>query len=73
MPEDFIEGIRTELRALLQRASSADRLPWPDYTLSALAEMRFDSLSNWLPEPEAVALRQAFAVELDRLYSAEQQ
>ncbi len=70
-PEEFVGRIRDELAALLRQARDAGRLPWADYTQSALAELRFDSLSNWLPAAEAAALRAAFARELDRLYAAE--
>ena len=35
-----------------------------------MVEMRFDSMSNWLPRQEAVALRREFAAEMDRLYEA---
>ena len=51
--------------------SAAQRLPWADYTQSALAEMRFDGLARWLPDTEAAQLRAAYAEELDRLYAAE--
>ena len=35
-----------------------------------MVEMRFNSMSNWLPRQEAVALRRQFAAEMDRLYEA---
>ena len=60
---------RSELAALLDRARGAARLPWSDLTRAALAELRFDSLSRQVPEDEGAALREAFAVELDRLYA----
>jgi hypothetical protein len=71
VPEDFIQGIRTELHATLKRATDAANLPWRDYTQSALAEMRFESLCNWLPPAEAKTLWENFGEQLDRLYAAE--
>ncbi len=69
-PADFIQGIRDELLATLARARDAARLPWRDLTAATLAELRFESISNWLPRPEAEALRAAFAAEMERLYAA---
>ncbi len=68
---ELVASTRAELLATLARARAAERLPWPNYTQSTLAEMRFDSISRWLPEDEAAALRDAFATELDRLYALE--
>jgi hypothetical protein len=70
VPPDFIARIREELEATLAMSKAAERLPWSDFTKSALAEMRFDSLCNWLPAEEAARLREAFFAELDRLYEA---
>jgi hypothetical protein len=67
----LVDRMRQELTAELDRLRAADRLPWPDYTASALAEMRFESLTRWLPAEEGEALRTAHAAELDRLYAAE--
>lgn len=64
--------VRRDLYALLEKARNAERLPW-DYTQAALAEMKIDSMSKWLPEAEAADLRQRFADELDRLYALEPQ
>jgi len=64
--------VRRDLYALLEKAKMAERLPW-DYTQAALAEMRIDSMSKWLPDDEAASLRQRFADELDRLYALEPQ
>jgi hypothetical protein len=35
-----------------------------------MVEMRFNSVSNWLPREEAVSLRRQFAAEMGRLYAA---
>jgi len=68
--EEFIQGIRDELCSTLALARAAATFPWPDLTQTYMVEMRFNSMSNWLPRQEAVALRRAFAAEMDRLYEA---
>jgi hypothetical protein len=68
--EDFIQGIRDELCATLALARGAASFPWRDLTQTYMVEMRFNSMSNWLPRQEAVALRREFAAEMDRLYEA---
>jgi hypothetical protein len=68
--EDFIQGIRDELTATLELARRSAQFPWKDLTRTYAVEMRFNSISNWLPRQEAVALRRAFAAEMDRLYEA---
>ncbi|MDA8051622.1 MAG: hypothetical protein M0002_16755 [Rhodospirillales bacterium] len=70
MPADFVERIRDELRATLARVRAADALPWRDLTETYLAELRFESVGGWLPQDEARALREAFGVEMERLYAA---
>jgi len=68
--EDFIQGIRDVLCAALALARASATFPWPDLTQTYMVEMRFNSMSNWLPRQEAVVLRRAFAAEMDRLYEA---
>jgi hypothetical protein len=68
--EAFMASIRAELGALLAKAEGAERLPWRDFTASALAEIRFDGLLRWLPSEEAAPLAERFAAALDRLYAA---
>jgi hypothetical protein len=68
--EEFIQGIRDELCATLALARGAATFPWRDLTETYMVEMRFNSMSNWLPRQEAVALRRQFAAEMDRLYEA---
>jgi hypothetical protein len=53
----------------LARVRDAAGLPWKDLTAATLAELRFDSITGWLPEDEAIALRAEFHRELDRLYA----
>lgn len=67
---ELVERVRRELRATLARVQGADVLPWPDLTVTYLAELRFDSISGWLPGDEARALKQAFGTEMERLYHA---
>ena len=71
VPAAYLARIRADAEALLARVTDAERLPWPDYTQSALAELRFEGLARWLPDAEAAPLRGAFARELDRLYALE--
>ena len=69
-PADFIERIRHELLGTLAMARAAARLPWKDPTAATLAELRFNSITNWLPAHEAEALRAAFNREMARLWEA---
>ena len=43
-------------------------MPWRDLTAATLAELRFNSIADWLPPDEATALRKAFAREMARLW-----
>jgi hypothetical protein len=70
-PPDFIARIRDELQATLVRVQQATALPWADLTQATLAELRFKSISAWLPDPEAASLREAFEAEMTRLYECE--
>jgi len=71
--EAFIQQVRDELNASLELARRSASFPWRDLTQTYIAEMRLYSMSRWLPRPEAVALRRAFAAEMDRLYEAADQ
>jgi hypothetical protein len=68
-PEDFIQRIRDELLATLAMVQTANSLPWPNLTRMTLAELRFNSITNWLPKTEAVALRTEFAAAMVRIYA----
>ena len=68
-PADFIERIRNELIDTLARVREAAALPWKDPTAATLAELRFNSITNWLPAEEAEALRQSFGREMARLWA----
>jgi hypothetical protein len=67
-PPDFIKRIRYELIGTLAMARQAARLPWKDPTAATLAELRFNSITNWLPASEAEALCEAFNREMLRLW-----
>ena len=69
VPEDFIARIRAELLATIACVESAALLPWSDPAKAMLTEMRFHSISNWLPDQEAAALRARFDSQLERLYA----
>ena len=69
-PADFIERIRSELQSTLATVQAAPKFPWRDMTQTLLAEMRFKSIAEWLPDEEAAELRTAFASEMTRLYAA---
>lgn len=68
-PADFIERIRTELNDTLALVRGAAALPWKDPTTATLAELRFNSITNWLPADEANALRESFGREMSRLWA----
>ncbi|PZW45649.1 hypothetical protein C8P66_11164 [Humitalea rosea] len=58
---------RLELAASLAALREATAYPWADLTTGALAELRFLSLTGMLPPAERAPLREAHAVELDRV------
>jgi hypothetical protein len=68
-PADFIERIRRELTNTLTMVRDSAALPWGDLTAATLAELRFDSIANWLPDAEAIELRECFAREMARLWA----
>jgi hypothetical protein len=68
-PADFIERIRKELIDTLAMVSASAVFPWGDLTAATLVELRFDSITNWLPEAEAIPLRECFAREMARLWT----
>ncbi len=70
---EFIDQVRDELLGHLAKARAASTLPWRNLTEDYLIEMRVYSMSRWLPEAEARALRRDFGLEMDRLYEAADQ
>jgi hypothetical protein len=69
--EAFVQRIRDEITGLVERCRGAERLPFRDLAQAFLTELRVASVSNWLPESEALSLRAAFTAEMQRLYAAE--
>ena len=53
----------------LARVRTAAALPWKNLTAAPLAELRFNSISGWLPDEEARTLRVSFQREMYRLYA----
>ena len=68
---DFIARIRSELEETLATVRQASALPWPDLTRTTLEELRFNSITRWLPDDEATAFRAGFDAEMTRLYEIE--
>lgn len=60
------DRIRTRLHGLLEKARTADRMPWPDRD-ARMWQVVFPQMANWLPDDEANQLRFEFAQEIERL------
>lgn len=69
-PEAELELIRRDLYPLLEAAERAERLPW-SYTRATVIEIQMEGWASWLPDAEAAAIRERFAVAMDRLYALE--
>jgi hypothetical protein len=63
------EKVRLRLRALLEKARSAQRMPWSERD-ARMWQTVFPNMANWLPEGEAAQLRFEFAQEMERLKKA---
>ena len=63
------EKVRQRLRLLLDKARSAQRMPWPERQ-ARMWQTVFPNMANWLPEDEAEQLRFEFAREMERLRRA---
>jgi hypothetical protein len=63
------ETIRLRLNALLEKARSAEKMPWSERD-ARMWQIVFPQMANWLPEEEANQLRFAFAQEIERLTRA---
>lgn len=61
--------VRRRLHAALDKARSADRLPWSRKDAESW-RIVFPQMANWLPDDEADQLRFAFAQEIERLLAA---
>lgn len=63
------EKVRQRLMALLEKARSAERMPWPERD-ARMWQIVFPNMANWLPHAEAEQLRFEFAQEMERLKRA---
>lgn len=60
------EKVRGRLRALLDTARNAEKMPWSEKD-ARVWQIVFPNMANWLPEDEANQLRFEFATEMERL------
>jgi hypothetical protein len=63
------ERVRRRLMALLERARSAEVMPWSERD-ARMWQTVFPQMANWLPREEAEQLCFEFARELERLRAA---
>ena len=63
------EKVRQRLQALLEKARSAERMPWPERD-ARMWQIVFPNMANWLPHAEAEQLRFEFSREMERLKHA---
>jgi hypothetical protein len=63
------ETVRLRLNALLEKARSAEKMPWSERD-ARMWQTVFPNMAKWLPEEEAEQLRFEFARELERLKAA---
>jgi len=60
------EKVRRRLKALLEKARSAQKMPWSERD-ARMWQTVFPNMANWLPDDEAAQLRLEFAHEMERL------
>jgi hypothetical protein len=63
------ETVRRRLRLLLDKARSAEKMPWSERD-ARMWQIVFPNMAKWLPEHEAEQLRFEFAREMARLTQA---
>jgi hypothetical protein len=63
------EKVRQRLKALLEIARSAEKMPWSERD-ARMWQTVFPNMANWLPDDEAAQLRLEFAHEMERLKRA---
>ncbi len=63
------EKVRLRLRALLEKARSAEKMPWAERDARMWLTV-FPNMANWLPDEEADQLRFEFMREMARLKNA---
>lgn len=60
------EDVRRRLKALLEKARSAEKMPWSERD-ARMWQTVFPNMAKWLPEDEADQLRFEFTQEMERL------
>src|SRR5215210_7374192 len=60
------EMVRRRLTLLLEKARSADKMPWSERD-ARMWQTVFPNMARWLPDDEAEQLRFEFAREMERL------
>lgn len=63
------EAVRMRLKALLEKARSAQKMPWSEHD-AEMWQTVFPNMAKWLPESEAQQLCFEFAQEIERLKQA---
>src|SRR5271165_430025 len=63
------EKVRRRLRALIEKARSAEKMPWSERD-ARMWQIVFPNMANWLPDDEAEQFRFEFAREMQRLKAA---
>jgi len=63
------ETVRLRLTTLLEKARSAEKMPWSDRD-ARMWQTVFPNMAKWLPEEEARQLCFEFAQEMERLSKA---
>jgi hypothetical protein len=63
------ENIRNRLRLLIEKARSAEKMPWSERDVR-MWQTVFPNMAKWLPDDEADQLRFEFAKEIQRLKEA---
>ena len=60
------ETVRRRLRALVEKARTAERMPWSERD-ARMWQIVFPNMAKWLPDAEAEQLRFEFDREMQRL------
>lgn len=63
------ETVRARLRSILEKARSADKMPWSERD-ARMWQTVFPNMTKWLPAKEAAQLRFEFDREIERLSRA---
>ena len=63
------EAIRFRLKALLEKARTAEKMPWTERD-ARMWQTVFPNMAKWLPPEEAEQLRFEFEKEMQRLSRA---